>query len=1098
MNTKILAIIGLAAAVSVSTVAEAQTTDAAEKSTAQKNAAKTPAYRMVEVSGTIVDAATGKPLAGVQIQTLGDRRFSAMTEEDGTFTLKVPYFATALYAYTSGYSSVQVPVGRDRKVSVKMLSDKFAPMYDNSTSITAKSGLTTSSGTAMTVESEIADQLGADVRTISRSGAPGIGSNMFIRGLNSLNANAQPLIVIDGVIQDMQYSVVGLHMGDYNNQLLNLNPADIESVQVLKNATAIYGAKGANGVIVITTKRGHSLATRIEANVSAGVSLVPRLPEMMDADQYRNYATELLGTGGLKVTQNDYTRVPLNFLNDDPTNYYYNTYHNNTDWTKEVYHTALTQNYNLNVQGGDNVGMYNLSLGYTDGQSTVKENGFNRLNIRFNSDFSITKKVSAQFDMSYVKLTRNVFDDGASSDFSQGTVTSPAFLSLIKSPFLNPYAYDSSTGQLSGTLADADDYLNAVSSNFSLANPTALLVNGKGKNKNRVENTLFQARLSPKFQIIDGLTLTENLYYSLNRNSQRYYRPVGGVPSFYVDGLGKVTSQSASSFNKEETIMSDTRLQFTRQFGAHGLDVFGGFRYTSFSYDANQPEGQYQSAGNDKTPNISTSMDFKSATGADEAWRTATWYAQADYNYRNRYFVEAAVSLESNNRLGKDATSLKMGGVAWGLFPSIQAGWVLTNESWFPTNVGVNYFRINAGYDITGNDDINGYASRTSFEVLKFLNTSIPAMQLNNIGNENITFEKTHRVNIGFDGRMLDNRLAVSANFFFNHTTDLLTLKKFSTPVAGVDSYWSNGGSMDNRGFEINVSGKPVVGHKFSLEVGASLGHYNNEIKSLPNDTKVYVGGVKNVQGYTSSIYGTDNVATLVGYSAGVFYGYKTLGVFANDAEAKAAGTNGDYLYMLDGTNTRQNFRAGDVHFADLNGDGRIDEADKTVIGNPNPDIYGNIFATANWGDFTLSAVFGYSLGNDVFNYQRSVLESGSRFFNQTTAMLNRWRVEGQQTSTPRAEYGDPMGNARFSDRWIEDGSYLRLRSLNLTYKVPVNLSWLQGLQIWAEANNLFTITKYLGGDPEFAASTSVLYQGIDAGCVSLGRSFSLGLKINL
>jgi len=228
-----------------------------------------------------------------------------------------------------------------------------------------------------------------------------------------------------------------------------------------------------------------------------------------------------------------------------------------------------------------------------------------------------------------------------------------------------------------------------------------------------------------------------------------------------------------------------------------------------------------------------------------------------------------------------------------------------------------------------------------------------------------------------------------------------------------------------------------------------------------------------------------------------VFYGYKTAGVFSSDAEASTAGANG-YLYMTDETGAKNYFKAGDVHFVDINGDGEISEADKTIIGNPNPDIYGNIFAKLIWKHFTLNLGFNYSLGNDVYNYQRSILESGSNFFNQTTAMTNRWRYEGQQTTIPQLAYGDPMGNSRFSDRWIEDGSYLRLKTLRLTYNVPVNLSWLQGLAIWAEANNLFTVTHYLGGDPEFSVSNSVLYQGIDAGNIASGRSFTLGMRINL
>ena len=302
---------------------------------------------------------------------------------------------------------------------------------------------------------------------------------------------------------------------------------------------------------------------------------------------------------------------------------------------------------------------------------------------------------------------------------------------------------------------------------------------------------------------------------------------------------------------------------------------------------------------------------------------------------------------------------------------------------------------------------------------------------------------------------------------------------------------------MENTGFELTVTGKPIISKDFNVEVGASMGHYVNKIKTLPNDDRIYLNGNLTAQGFTSSVYGIDNVATIVGESAGSFYGYRFEGVFANDSEAKAAGKD-NYLYMIDATGAPQYFKAGDARFADINGDGIISEADRTIIGNPNPDIYGNIFANLTWKNFTLSLGFNYSLGNDVFNYQRSILEGGLNFYNQTTSLTNRWRYEGQVTDVPRISYDDPMGNSRFSSRWIEDGSYLRLKTLRLNYKVPVSYSWLQGLQVWAEANNLFTVTRYLGSDPEFSASNAVLYQGIDPGNVPLSRTFSLGLKVNL
>lgn len=1083
-------------AVAAQVNAQEATDDAAsQKKTAA--APKLPEYPMMEITGTIYDAATGKPLSGVQVQPLGNANYAAMTKDDGTFTIKVPTFTTSLYLFTSQYASQQVSITGKSHITANMLSDKFNEMYTNGTQLGgAASVKTDKTTTQISVEDLISEQLGGDVRTIKRSGAPGIGSAMFIRGLNSLNANAQPLVVVDGVPMDMQYNGTSLQTGMFNNQLLNINPADIEKISVLKNGTAIYGAKGANGVIVIETRRGHSIATRIDANIGVGVNLVPKLPKMMDANQYMSYATEMLGTYPeiSKIMENN----NLNFLNNDKNNYYYNAYHNNTDWSKEVYEEALSQNYSINVQGGDDVGMYNLSLGYTDGKSTAKKNGFNRLNIRFNSDLKITKGFATEFDVDYVKLSRDLFDDGAPSDFSKGTVTSPTLLALIKSPILNPYVFNKTTGQLSSTLSEADDFLSALDPNLSLANPTALLANGSGNNKNRMENSMFHVRIMPKFDLGKGFKLSENINYTLNRNSQRYYRPKGGVPTFYVEGLGMVQTLSASIFAKEETVMSDTRFDFSRILGAHTIDAMAGFRYLNYGYEMNNPTGQYQSAGNDLLPNVSNSMDFKDAKGEDYKKTSLTWYAQANYNYKNRYFLEAQAALESSSSFGDKATSLRMGGVAWGLFPSVQAGWVMTNEEWFPQNIGLNYLRLNAGFEISGNDDINNKAAHTSFEVLKFLHNAIPAVQLNNIGNEKVTFEKTRRINLGFQSQWLDNRLGLGFNYYMNHTSDLLTVKDFTTPVAGVKSYWSNEGSMDNTGFEVSLNGKPVVSRKFTLELGASLGHYKNEIKSLPNEKYVAINGnAKGAKGYTSSIYGSGNVATLVGQSAGVFYGYKTAGVFSSNAEAMAAGKDG-YLYQLDETGAKKYFKAGDMHFVDLDGDGCIGENDKTIIGNPNPDIYGNAFIRASYGNFTLSAVFGYSVGNDIFNYQRSVIEGGKNFYNQSTALVNRWRSEGQVTYVPRISYDDEMGNSRFSDRWIEDGSYLKLRSLNLNYKVPVSTSWLQGLQVWVEANNLFTLTKYLGGDPEMSTSNAVLYQGIDTGSIASGRTITVGLKLNL
>ena len=1036
--------------------------------------------------GVVVDQVSKKPLAGIQLKVLGYDRYSAMTGADGKFTIKVPEFATTLFVHSPSFMSQQVAINakdNEKEIQVLMMQEKFRPMYGEGTTYTAQAGFD-ADAKDVTIESDIENILGADVRTVTRSAAPGIGASMFVRGLSSINANAQPLIVVDGVEQDMQQNRLSLHSGQINNILANIAPEDIASVKVLKNATALYGARGGNGVILITTKRGKSMATRIDANISAGVSLVPQLPTMMNASQYRNYATEILGTVPENINRD--TPISFRFLNDDPNNYYYHTYHNDTDWTDYVYDTAMTQNYNISVQGGDDIGMYNLSVGYVKAESTAKNNDFDRMNVRFNTDISILYNLTTKFDISISRTNSKVFDDGAMEDLSAGAITSPTFLSLIKAPIVSPYQYNAIVGGFTSLLCDYDDIYSQLGSGYGLANPVAILNNANGDNKNKAENTYFNVRVEPTWTINNNLSLTSMFSYTLDRNSQRYHRPFVGVPSFEISNLGTVTSMAASLFSKEINVVSDTHIDWKHQYGKHNLAAFGGFKYTYFSFDDNNLKTEYNSTTNDKNPSLSATSGYQHIKGNNDVWKNLQWYGNVDYNYMNRYFATVSLSAEANSRFGAKSGDLDLCGVAWALFPSVQLGWVMTNESWFPKNAGINYLRVNAGYDMSGNDDISNYAARTSLSAVRF-NYNAIGLQLTNIGNDEIKWETNHKFNVGLQAYMLNNRLGVDFNYYVNKTKDLLTLQTFKNPIGGINNYWTNGGEIKNEGFELSVTAKPVVTRNWNVEVGASIGHYANKVTKLPDGD------------YTTSVYGDNNILTSVGNPVGLFYGYKTAGVFATDAEAKAAGKDG-YLYMEDNAGLRNDFKAGDVHFVDQNNDGKISELDKVVIGDPNPDIYGNIFATINYKNLTLTMGWNYSLGNDVYNYQRSILNSGSTFYNQQVAEVAHWRYEGQQTDLPRLAYGDPMGNNRFSDRWIEDGSYLRLKTLNLSYKVPVpgSWTWLQGLTVWAQANNLLTFTKYLGSDPEFSIGNGVLYQGIDCGNIAQGRSFQCGVKINL
>ncbi len=1027
------------------------------------------------VKGQVVDAATGRPLAGVIVAAYGENTFTAMTDEEGRYELRAPQYVSSVLMRVDGYNLLQCAVN-DSVANGQLYHEAFRELYQRQTNATVSAQADRFANTSVvSIDPLIAQQLGSDVRTVSRGANVGLGNTMLLAGINTLNANAQPLIVVDDVILDMNYNRTTLHDGYFNNMLANLNVNDIERVEVLKNGTAIYGAKGANGVILIHTKRNKSMATKIDVTINGRYELVPRLPKMLGAEDYRLYTTELLADKTPSLGS-------MKYLSSDPTYYYYNQYHNNTDWTDEVYENAFSQNYGINVQGGDDVASYNLSVGYALANSTLKKNDYTRFNMRLNADISILKNLDVRFDASYSDVNRSLFDDGAPAEILSGVVTSPGFLGLAKAPFLSPYAFDNS-GNLSHYFAEADDYLEGLFQNRGrLANPSAILDHGEGKNRNSQGSRLIVFSVTPRFQFNKHLTLSEHFSLSLGSTTENYYLPILGVPTFVVDGLDEDTqlhNLAQGQTSNLTFLQSDTRLSWRQQYDGHQVGLDGGFRLLSNSYKLTSQKGY--NTGNDKTPNMSASLQFKQSDGANENTTELIWYALANYNYAQRYYLNAGLSAHTSSRFGDDVSGLKMAGVVWGVFPSIEAAWVATNEKWFPKVKGIDYLRLNIGYDMTGNDDVDPLASRSYFISKSMLASSVTGKVIGNIGNTELKWETTNRLTAGLQGNFINNRLSVRLNYFKSWTSNLLSLQQLAW-TSGLSQSWSNGGKLENSGYDVSIGMKVLNKKDWRWELGASAGHYVNKVTALPN----------NDRSFTTDFYGA-SVLTEVGHPVGVFYGWQTDGVFSTAAEAKASG-----LYILQNNGDKTYFQAGDMHFVDQDGNGVIDENDRTVIGDPNPDVYGNIFTTLNWKNLTLSAVFSYSLGNDIYNYQRSMLEGGTYFLNQTTAMSGRWTTEGQQTDIPRASYKDPMGNSRFSDRWIEDGSYLRLSSVTLSYYLPMQSTYLQGLTIWGNASNLFTLTRYLGSDPDCTLAGSVLSQGIDRGVLGAGRSFSLGVNIHL
>lgn len=996
------------------------------------------------VSGIVTDASTHQPVQGVQVSS---GRYEALTDEKGHYRVGASSRQANITLRRDGYTERVVPLRGDTLVNTTLYSQDFRPKLSNDAFTTAT--------TAISLEDLLSERAGSDVRKVGRSAAAGVGANLFIRGYNSLNANAQPLIVVDGVIWDEQNQVSSLFEGQYNNSLSDIDVNDIEQVQVLKNASSIYGAKGANGAILITTKRSHSRVTKITADLSYGFNLRPKTYDMLNATDYRTYLSEVMkGTS----MGSSYATTFKSILGTDPSATDYSTYHNNTDWSDEVYRVGGTQHYGVSIDGSDDVASYAISLGFTQSNGTVKSTDYSRLNARINADFNLSRKLQLGTRMYYTYVAKDLQDDGVEA------VTSPTYISCIKSPFLVPYSYTDDGSVLTNTLSDVDA--------LGISNPLALIDNAKNTNK----HYRFGISLMPSWKINSHFTLDGVASYTLISTKEHYFSPMTGVASKKVDGntwKNTVKDQAMTQNN----LYGNVNLKYNLHKGKSTLDAMVGYRIMHAQLKNTYADGH--NTGNDKVTNLNNSLSYRTLSGVDTDWGSMSLLAQIDYTYDHRYQAWVTLSEDASSRFGKDASgSFRLAGGSWATFPSVGAAWNISNERFLHDAKWLNQARVYVGYGLTGNDDIDGMSRYAYLSGVNYLGNAT-GLKIGALANDQLKWETVSKFNAGLQLSLLDDRLQLGFDYYRHVTSDLITYKQADVET-GLDYYMCNGGKMKNAGYEVSIGARPIAMKNFSWMTDLSFSHYKNQITQLPDGE------------YTTQV-GRGEVLTSVGNAAGLFYGYKTQGVFATSEEAKAAN-----LIVQNSDASYSHFGAGDVHFVDRDGNGVINEADKQVIGDPNPDLTGSFFNRFTYKRLTLDVLCTYSLGNDIYNYQRQTLESMSNFYNQTNAVRNRWKNEGQNATVPRAVYGDPMGNSRFSDRWIEDGSYFAIKNVKLSYDIPISNTYIHGLNVWLAASNLYTFTHYLGVNPDVSQSANVLCQGIDYGYLAAGRSFYVGVKINL
>ncbi|MBF4470715.1 SusC/RagA family TonB-linked outer membrane protein [Flavobacterium sp. HJJ] len=1015
------------------------------------------------VQGVVKSAKTNTALSGINIAVEG---FSAaISNNDGSFEIRVPNLQALLTISGQDFQTKVYPV-KNRKSGLNIVLSEayYSPTYLNA-SLPSGDLMQYNNTSAASVVNFKKEQWSAPVTesvagflqsrttgltSIKNSGAPNAGSYLALRGFNSLYGSNRPLIIVDGMIYDDEDYGSGIIANNDSSPLTNIDVKDIEDITIMKDGTSLYGTKGANGVINITTTRAAELSTKIDFTMYGGVNQTPDEMPLLDADGYRTHLSQLEATRGLSQQQ----IASLPYMNDNVGSPGYYKYHNLTNWQDKVFKSSINQNYFLKVRGGDDIAKFGLSVGYLDSKGIIDKTDSKRYSVRLNAALRLTEKLSVDANLSFINNQQNQWNQAFSN-------TSPLYLALTKSPLLSENIV-SDAGEFSPNLADVDY--------FNVSNPKAILTNGFGTNN----NYRFFGNLKFNYELSKAWNITSIVGLSFNKERELFFIPDKGVADFILPtAVGK--NSSGSEVQTYNGLYTDTFASYMKKFyNDHNLDVRFGFRAQSNKTETDLGLG-FNSSTDDFTSVTASSSLLRVVGGELGEWHWLNMYASGNYNFRNKYFLTANYAVDGSSRFGDDPETGKS---KYALMTSISGAWLISSEDFMKGINDIDYLKLRVGFGTSGNDDIGNYTAQTYYVSQNLL--GMQGLVRGNIGNTNLQWETVLKTNLGVDFGLYKERINGSFDVFSNKTSNMIVYEK-TAAENGFDSVESNSGAMRTYGVELGMNARVVNTPDFTFDFGFKVSHYNNEVQSLPS-------------GDILTEFGGATYLTSEGKDANLFYGLRSNGVYSTTAEAVATGlskrlTNGDLVP----------FGGGDMRFTDVNGDKIIDDKDRVVIGNPNAAVTGSFNTDFTYKRFSLKALFNFSAGNDLYNGVRYNLEKMSGYENQSAAVANRWRAEGQQTDIPKAVWGDPMGNAVFSDRWIEDGSYLRLKNLVIGYDVPVNDSkHVKYIQLYATANNLLTFTKYLGFDPEFSATSSIFGQGADVGLVPQFTSYQLGLRLGL
>jgi TonB-linked SusC/RagA family outer membrane protein len=1032
------------------------------------------------ITGRVTEIQTNNPLAGAAVTVTGTQ-MSAVTGPDGTYTIPgvppgVRQVTVTRIGYLNRQLTVTVTAGDAAVANVELtptatgLDEIVVVGYGAQN----RRNVAGSVGTVTTKALETAPVVTIDqmlqgtvpgVQVTTASNEPGGAISIRVRGTSSITGSAEPLYVIDGfpIENDIEAASVGTGGQTRStppNPLVTLNPSDIESISVLKDAsaTAIYGARGANGVVIITTKQGRGTKPQFTFDYYTGAQQVANRYDLLNAREYMTYANEFA-----QNSSNPYTPFPDSVFNAVLASGI------DTDWQDEIFRTAGIQNFQLSARGATTAASptrYSLSAGYFDQEGIVQGTGLRRLSARLNLNQSFGPRVEVGGSFSAAQARSKSVPTSGQQNTSAGAVS--AALQYV--PILPVRRPDGSYSYINTDLNAFDSRLDAPTT----PNPVSLWQ----EVKDSLSDTRLLGNVFGQAELLDGLRLRVSLGADYADRWRYTYYPRTTLRGAQSNGEARRNSSTVNSWLNENT------LNYQRYIGdVHNIDLLAGYTRQRTDVDGdNLVNTQFL---NDITGYYNIGAGLQVGGPSISSRRTVqtleSWLGRINYSLLDRYLLTLTYRADGSSRFAANQK--------WGSFPSAAFAWRVSDEPFLEDVSGLDELKLRVSYGLVGNPSIRPYNSlaRLSDQAYPFGGTPGAGYFPVSIGNPDLTWEKTRQFNVGADVGFWD-RFRVIADYYQKRTTDLLLFVNLPFET-GFARALANVGAVDNRGFELGLDAqilKPEDPRAFSWRANLNFARNRNEVIDLGGEARIEAEDI-------TGDYNLPGTRIEVGQPIGVFYGFKSGGVIRDSAQAAAI------------THTNfggRPFRPGEMLTIDVNGDGKITLDDRTIIGDPTPDFNVGLTNTFSFRGFELTGLLQGSYGGDVLNINRIRTESSPRVNLSRERFLNRWTPETPDAKFPRlGENPNQVGTNNITDNILEDGSYLRLRTATLSYGVPTSLlrrASISGGRVYVTGNNLFTITDYSGYDPDVSGqSTGAQNRGIDIGAYPLARSVTVGFTVN-